>query len=133
MFYFIQPETGYVCAKFINVKTKISAFPSLPVTVDVLASERESAVRDRAFNYSGERLLSNPVLYCRPREPVLPRRSWVVASSTGVELYGWRITGHAATCDAGASGVTSSGPRTFLSLTICRQSSGAADERPDAR
>lgn len=45
----------------------------------------------------------------------------------------WRITRNAATRDAGASGVTSSGPRTFLSLTICRQSSGAADERPDAR
>lgn len=96
------------------------------------SSNKRAAVNHSIGTIVAAMLHANYVLYSRPREPVLPWWSWIVAPSTGI-LDRWRITRHAATRDASPSGVTSSGPRTFLSLTICRQSSGAADERPDAR
>ena len=48
-------------------------------------------------------LHANCVLYSRPREPVLPWWSWIVAPSTGI-LDRWRITRHAATRHASPSG-----------------------------
>lgn len=62
----------------------------------------------------------------RSGNAVFPGRSGVVAPSARV-LDRRRVTrSRIATRDPGASGSASAGPRTFLSLTICRQNPGLA-------